>query len=74
VGGIAHGTRGGEPKGTKQQSTTEAIGPGRSGGVKGLPKAARVRPRALDAENDLVALKEQGNTALLCLEVTLIQL
>jgi hypothetical protein len=39
-----------------------------------LPKAARVRPRALDAENDLVALKEQGNTALLCLEVTLIQL
>jgi len=39
-------------------------GPGRSGGVKGLPQAARVRPRALDAENDLVASEEQGNPAL----------
>jgi hypothetical protein len=38
-------------------------GPGRSGGVKGLPQAARVRPRALDAENDLVTSKKQGNPA-----------
>jgi len=41
----------------------EAAGPGRSGGVKGLPQAARVRPRALDAENDLVPSEEQGNPA-----------
>jgi hypothetical protein len=36
-----------------------------------LPKAARVRPRALDAENDLVTLEEQGNPALLSFQLQL---
>jgi hypothetical protein len=34
--------------------------PRRSAGVKGLPKAARVCPRALDAENDVVKLRNQA--------------